>query len=244
MVISADDVKKLGTILGIWAHPDDESWCMGGLMACAAANGQRVVCVTATYGDAGKTANERKWPQSRLGEIRKNELEKAMDVLGVKEHIWLNYPDGSLSHVPRHEGVSQIASVIQQTNPDTIVSFGPDGMTGHSDHRTVYTWTLEAIRQAGSRATFYRAVESTEKYETIGKKCDELFDIYFNIDEPETISKTKMDLLFELPSSILKQKIESLRVQECQTAGMFADPIGFEYISKSTDHEGFMKVSI
>ncbi len=242
MICTADDVNKLGTILGVWAHPDDESWCMGGLMASAASSGQRVVCVTATCGDAGRTADEKKWPQNCLGEIRRAELEKSMKILGVTEHIWLDYQDGELSSVEDKEAANEIAAIIKRIHPDTIISFGPDGITGHDDHRTVYAWTLAAIKQANSSAVFYRAVESTEKYETVGRKCDERFNIYFNIDEPETVPKAEMDLLFELPDQVLQQKVESLRVQECQTAGMFADPIGYQYILKCIEHEGFMKV--
>jgi LmbE family N-acetylglucosaminyl deacetylase len=46
-------ISALGTIMGIWVHPDDEAYLSGGLMALARANGQRVVCVTATRGELG-----------------------------------------------------------------------------------------------------------------------------------------------------------------------------------------------
>lgn len=59
------DIKKLGTILGIWAHPDDESWASAGIMITAAANGQRTACVTATKGEAGET-DEKRWPKKSL----------------------------------------------------------------------------------------------------------------------------------------------------------------------------------
>ena len=242
MNYSADDIKKLGTILGVWAHPDDESWCMGGVMAAAAANGQRVVCITATRGNAGQTADETKWPQSRLGEIRQHELETAMKILGVTEHIWLDYNDGELPEANHETAINQIVAVIRNVNPDTIFSFGLDGITGHNDHKTVSEWTLQACNKAATKATFYRATETTEKYESIGRKCHEAFNIYFNIDEPVTVSADDADLYFELPKDVLRKKIESLRAQECQTAGMFASPLGREYIQQSCACETFMKV--
>lgn len=241
--MTSDDIGKLGTILGVWAHPDDESWCMGGIMACAAANGQRVVCITATFGDAGKTADEARWPQAQLGQIRKKELELAMDVLGVNEHVWLGYKDGKLPDVDTSEAINQIIKVIEDVQPDTIFSFGSDGLTGHDDHRTVYTWTLEALKRTNSSADFYRVIESKENYESIGKRCDEVFNVYFNIDTPVTMPNDQMDLLFMVPADAAKKKIESLRVQECQTAGMFADPLGLEFVAQTTNHEGFMKVT-
>src|SRR5687767_15747549 len=51
MNASASVVAGLGTVLGIWAHPDDEAYLSGGLMAMARDHGSRVVCVTATRGE-------------------------------------------------------------------------------------------------------------------------------------------------------------------------------------------------
>ena len=53
------DIVALGTILSIWAHPDDEAFLAGGIMAMAVDEGSRVVCVTATRGEAGSTDPER-----------------------------------------------------------------------------------------------------------------------------------------------------------------------------------------
>ena len=55
-----------GPILSIWAHPDDETYLAGGLMATARDQGQRVVCVSATAGEHG-TADPVTWPPDRLG---------------------------------------------------------------------------------------------------------------------------------------------------------------------------------
>ncbi len=213
-------------------------------MASAAANGQRVVCVTATRGDAGKTADEAKWPQAHLGQIRERELEKAMKALGVTEHVWLDYNDGQLSQADPGAAVEQIVTIIKKVNPDTIFSFGPDGITGHADHKTMFEWTANARRKTSSNAVFYRVTETKEKYDSIGRKCHEAFNIYFNIDTPVTIPTKDIDLYFELPEGVLEKKIESLRVQECQTAGMFASPLGLEYIQESCACEAFMIVKV
>ena len=64
----------LGSILAIWAHPDDESYCCAGLMAAAVRAGERVVCVTATRGELGSTDLER-WPAGpQLADVRTKEL--------------------------------------------------------------------------------------------------------------------------------------------------------------------------
>jgi len=245
MRYTADDIKQLGTILGIWAHPDDESFSMGGVLAAAARNNQRAACITATHGDAGKTADETKWPQASLGEIRAKELENALHALGVSEHYWLQYKDGELMHADSSQAVREIADIISSVKPDTIFSFCADGITGHDDHRTIHTWAKQAIELSGSTATMYCAVEITERYDSdINRKCDELFNIYFNIDRPRTVAIKDLDIYFELPKDIHDKKVASLRAQESQTAQMFADPLGLEFIESVTKYEGFIKETV
>ena len=92
-------MEALGTVLSVWAHPDDEMYLSGGLMAEAARGGARVVCVTATRGEAGSQDPER-WPPERMGEIREAELMASLEILGVREHHWLDYRDGECASVP------------------------------------------------------------------------------------------------------------------------------------------------
>ena len=74
-------------MLVVWAHPDDETYLVGGLSAALTDAGQRVVCVTASRGEAGGTDPD-------LADIRTAELDTALALLGVTEHHWLDYPDG------------------------------------------------------------------------------------------------------------------------------------------------------
>jgi len=98
-------VPNIGTILSVWAHPDDESYCCAGLMAVAARAGNRVVCVTATRGELGSTDTER-WPNGpTLADVRTKELAACLAEIGVTEHTWLDYPDGGTYH-PDHISVS------------------------------------------------------------------------------------------------------------------------------------------
>jgi LmbE family N-acetylglucosaminyl deacetylase len=93
-------VELTGTMLGVWAHPDDEAFLTGGLMAEAVRNGRRVVLLTATKGELGIQDPDR-WPPEKLPEIREAELKASLAFLGVKEHHWLGYPDGGCPQVPR-----------------------------------------------------------------------------------------------------------------------------------------------
>jgi LmbE family N-acetylglucosaminyl deacetylase len=156
VVRTAADVAGLGTILGVWAHPDDEVYLSAGVMAAATAAGNRVVVVTATRGERG-TDDPRRWPPARLAEVRTRELAASLAVLeggrGRIEHRFLGagtgcYLDGQLARGGSDEGIAELAEIVDDVAPDTILTFGPDGMTGHPDHRAVSAWTDRAVRGA------------------------------------------------------------------------------------------------
>ena len=134
----------LGSILGIWGHPDDEAWLSAGLMMQAVAAGDRVVCVTATKGEAGFPADDPRSVSERMA-IRESELAACLSILGVTEHRWLGYGNGECALVPDEEAVATLAEIIDDVRPDTVLTFGPDGGTGHSDHIAACRWTTQAV---------------------------------------------------------------------------------------------------
>jgi LmbE family N-acetylglucosaminyl deacetylase len=141
------DIRDLGTVLSIWAHPDDEAYLCGGIMAIATAAGSRVVCLTVIPGELGVT-DPMRWPPEQLPAIREAELAACLEILGIKEHRWLGYPDGRCADADGHAAAEQIAEIILQIAPDTILTFPADGQTGHPDHIAVHRWTVEAVRCA------------------------------------------------------------------------------------------------
>ena len=146
--MAVSEIRELGTILSIWAHPDDEAYLCGGIMAMATAAQSRVVCVTATRGELGVTDATR-WPPEQLPAVRGAELAECLRILGVTEHRWLGYPDGGCASVSLDIAAHQIAEIIREIAPDTILTFAPDGQTGHPDHIAVHRWTVEAVRRTG-----------------------------------------------------------------------------------------------
>jgi LmbE family N-acetylglucosaminyl deacetylase len=241
MNYTASDIAKLGTILGIYAHPDDECWTAGGVLAAACANGQKVVCVTATRGDAGKTADEKKWPQSRLGEIRESELDDSLACLGTIEHHWFDYRDGQLNKVPAPEAVQKLTELIKKVQPDTILTFGPDGLTGHPDHQTVCAWAQAAVQATGRQLPILMARETIEKYQSCGKALHAAANVYFAISEPVTVPAAKADVYFALPPDIYQKKIASLQAHKSQMTGLFAHPQGGPALREYAKTEAFVK---
>lgn len=242
MVYGRDDIKQLGSIMGIWAHPDDESWSSAGIMATARENGQDVMVLSATRGDAGKTADEANWPQNQLHRIREEEFKKALEATNVQHGILLDYKDGALPHASATTAVDEIRQHISLFQPDTILTFEEHGITGHGDHRTISQWARQATRASNKRITVYGVVETQEGYEDTGKKADDLFNVYFAIDKPVLYKRNDVDICYELPDDIKAKKRAALLAHASQTSGMFNHPDGENLLEGALQREHFIRL--
>lgn len=212
----ASEPEELGTILSIWAHPDDETYLAGALMAAAADNGQRVVCVSATAGERG-TDDPAAWPPARLGAIRRAESAAAMAVLGVHEHIWLDYPDGALAELDQRVGTDRLATLIDDVRPDTILTFGPDGVTFHPDHITVGRWTTQAWEQTGRSAALLHAAAEADHHTTMAGLFEEL-GIFMTDERPLALTADELEVHLVLDGPALDRKLQALAAMPSQTA--------------------------
>ncbi len=131
------------TLLAILAHPDDETFPMGGTLAKAAAEGKRVHLVTATRGERGISGMS----AAETAVLREAELRRACAELGVQQLTFLDYVDGTLANIPDSVGAARLLALMRQSLPDVIVTFGPDGISGHPDHLAVYRWTTAVFDQ-------------------------------------------------------------------------------------------------
>ncbi len=209
-------IGTLGTILSVWAHPDDETYMCGAIMAAARANGQRVVCVTATRGEAG-SQNLQKWPSEELAKVRTNELETALRILGVNEHHWLDYPDGECCSQDSDNAARRIADIMEAVQPDTIFTFGRDGMTGHPDHQMMCEWVCAAMRLRSDKTAVYHPVIDQRQYEGFYKRADEKLNIFFAIDRPPLKQDHECDIHLLLNGPELRAKREAIRAMPSQT---------------------------
>jgi LmbE family N-acetylglucosaminyl deacetylase len=220
MTASTAAVAELGTILGVWAHPDDEAYLSGGLMALARDNGQRVVCVTATRGERG-TPDPVAWPPDLLAAEREQELRRCLDILGVTEHEWLGYRDGECPAVPAAEAVERLCTVIERVRPDTVLTFGPDGLTGHDDHRAVSAWTDAAFdRSAGPGARLLHATLAGRREPRWGALTESLGIYPPGLPVLTPDERLAVDLV--LDNGTARRKYRALAAQTTQTAGLIA----------------------
>jgi len=143
-----DTRGHVGSILGIWGHLDDEAYLAAGLMMRAVEGGRRVTCVTVTKGECGFPPDDPRSTSERIA-VRESELASCLSLLGVTDHRWLGYGDGQCARVPDEEAAATLAAIITEVRPDTVLTFGPDGGTGHSDHIAACRWTTLAVQLAG-----------------------------------------------------------------------------------------------
>ena len=145
-------------LLVVLAHPDDESFPIGGTLAKYAHEGAEVFLLTATKGEAGIPGKS----GADAAAIREVELRRACAELGVNPPLFLNFLDGELANTPEESGVQRLLEQVRQIQPDVIITFGPDGISGHPDHLAIHRWTTLAFEQlsrqpGGPRRLYYIA---------------------------------------------------------------------------------------
>lgn len=222
------------TLLGVWAHPDDETFMSSGLMLAARERGDRVVVVTATRGEHG-TDDPVRWPADRLGAHRARELDEALALLGVTEHRWLGHVDGGCAQAPAEAATDVVSAIVDEVRPDTIVTFGPDGFTGHPDHRAVAGWAWEAWRAVVPEATLLQAVRPPGFTERFAAVNDE-FGVFMDRPGPEVAP----DLHLRLRGERLERKMAAMRAQESQTRRLL-DGVGPVTFRRWWGEEAFVR---
>ncbi len=204
-----------GTLLGVWAHPDDEAYLSAALMATARRAGERVVVVTATRGELG-TDDPAGWSPDRLARSRERELDESLRVVGVEEHRWLDYADGSLAAADAQPAIATLGRIIAEIEPDTIVTFGPDGMTGHDDHRTISSWVTQAWRLSGGAARLWYATLTPEFHATWGV-LNERVGLWFDGAQPPVTLRRDLAAHIVCSGPSLDVKHRALRAHVSQT---------------------------
>lgn len=212
---TTEDAGALGTVLGVWAHPDDETYLSAGLMVLARRADRRVVCVHATRGEHG-TDDPGRWPPARLARTRDLEVAASMRVLGVDDHRCWGFEDGTLAQLDHGTAVDGVSRLLDEVQPDTIVTFGPDGMTGHPDHRTVSRWVTEAWLRAGGGGRLLYAT-TTDAF------ADEFADLHAKVPifGPGLPLRTPLERLaaaVHLDDELRDVKLAALRAQATQIA--------------------------
>jgi LmbE family N-acetylglucosaminyl deacetylase len=212
-------MDRLGTLLLVWAHPDDDIYTSAGIMAATARAGDRVVDVTATRGEGGSMDEER-WPPESMAEVRTAELLRSLEILGIREHHFLEGPlDVDMQAHLDESGAAQVKTIMAEVDPDTVVTFGPDGMTGHQGHKDVSRWTTDAFAAVAKPGA--RLLYATQTPGWVAEWVPKLER--FNIFLPGTPPETPVDELaihFALPPDLRELKFDAISAHASQVEGL------------------------
>jgi LmbE family N-acetylglucosaminyl deacetylase len=148
------------TILAVLAHPDDESFGLGGTLALYASKGFDTYLICATRGEVGTVDEEHLNGFKDIAELRTGELMRAAKHLGLKDVFFLGYrdsgmpgteenrhPDAQINH-PVEEVAVRVLQYIRELKPDIVLTFDPIGGYKHPDHIHIHKATVLAFEKA------------------------------------------------------------------------------------------------
>lgn len=153
--------KSERVILSVLAHPDDESFGMGGTLALYAEEGVRVYLICATRGEAGEVGPDYLQNYDSIGDLREAELRCAASHLGLAGVYFLDYRDSGMTgsadnqhpqaliQAPLAEVAAKIVSIIREVKPQVVLTFDPIGGYRHPDHIAIHQATRQAFQLAG-----------------------------------------------------------------------------------------------
>ena len=194
-------------VMAIHAHPDDQEFTVGGTLAKWAAAGSEIMTVCVTSGDAGSNKyTPETITREALAPIREQEQRNACRLLGIREVLFLGYPDGMLE--PSISLRRELTRLIRKYRPDAVICGDPtvrfhgDNYMNHPDHRAAADVALDAVfPSAGTKFIFPELLEE-------GLEPHHVRSVFlFGSEKPNTF----IDI-----SSTLDKKLAALREHKSQ----------------------------
>ncbi len=203
-------------VLAVVAHPDDESFGLGALLAAFVERGATVHAVCFTHGEASTLHAV----TGDLWEIRADELAQAAAALGLRSTSLLRYPDGGLSAAEPAELVHDVVGYCRSIRPDGLVVFDPSGVTGHPDHQAATRAALRAAEQLDLPVLGWTlpadvAEQLNSEFATSfsGHQPEEV-DLTVSVDRGAQLAAAAKHVSQALPSSVLWRRLELLGRRE------------------------------
>lgn len=192
-------MQKVGSLVGIFAHPDDEAFGPSGTLAkYAKKKNVYIICVT--------DGNDKTNGTPKLSQLRERELRESAKILGIKKVYFLGFKDGSLSNNLYHKVADRIEVILRRLKPDTLITYEPRGISGHIDHVAVSmisSYLFERLNFV--RRTLYYCILQRQR-KGVGK-----YFIYF----PDGYKKTEVDLEVDVKDTWV-QKLAAMQAHKTQ----------------------------
>lgn len=162
-------------LMAVHAHPDDEASKGAATTARYVAEGHEVMVVTLTGGERGDILNpamDTPGVHERIHEVRREEMARAAEILGV-QHRWLGFvdsglpegdplppvPEGCFALVPLEEATERLVAVIREFRPHVLTTYDEHGGYPHPDHVRCHDVSMAAFDAAGDPDRFPEAGE-------------------------------------------------------------------------------------
>jgi N-acetylglucosamine malate deacetylase 2 len=204
------------SVLAVVAHPDDESFGLGGILATFVANGARVSVLCFTHGEASTLHGV----EGELAVIRSHELLDAATELGISDVFLKSYPDGALNRVDRALLEADVAEVAESVDADGFIVFDPDGVTSHPDHKRATEVAQSVAARRGRDIVAWTIPEAVAQ--TLNDEFDAVFighapseiDMCIPVSRDAQIRAVACHPSQATPGSVLWRRLELLGVNE------------------------------
>lgn len=195
-------MKKERQVLVIFPHPDDEAFGVSGTISMHTSQGTPVTYACLTLGEMGRNLGNPPFAtRESLPKIRKQELLKAAEVMGIQDLRMLGFRDKTIEFEKEEKMISLVLDLINELNPSLIITFYP-GHAVHPDHDATGRAVIKAVEQieVSQRPTVHCLAFSNNHQDEIGEA-----DVIINIQP------------------FANQKIAAMRAHISQTAWMLKD---------------------
>jgi LmbE family N-acetylglucosaminyl deacetylase len=258
-------MAEILTLMAVHAHPDDEASSTGGVLATYSDHGIRTVVVTCTNGEFGDAPGQVKpgedgHDEQAVAQLRLAELRQSCKILGVTHLELLGYQDSGMPdwdykqrpeafcNVPLEVVSGRIESLIEQYEPQVVVSYDPDGMYQHPDHVHAARAAAAAAASAGTVAKFYQTAMRGSTWRKVWEALRELgADIPDRQLTPEEEQKAAADELRITTSvdirPVLERKREALMSHASQIEESWFSKIPPEIAAEAFGFETFVRAA-
>jgi N-acetyl-1-D-myo-inositol-2-amino-2-deoxy-alpha-D-glucopyranoside deacetylase/mycothiol S-conjugate amidase len=231
-------------LLLLHAHPDDEVFSTGGIIARYARAGDRVVVVYGTRGEQGEMHDPDRDPAEatpRLGEIREAEAREALAILGATDVYFLGYRDSGMKdtdanqdpanfmNAPLDEATDRLLAIMREVRPQVVVTYDENGGYGHPDHVMTHKVAVEASNRAQGHPwapqKLYLSARSREAFKAYAEGLKQLdlkipwLDGDFNFDE-YGVPESELTAIIDI-SAVAPLKKRALAVHRTQIPSDF-----------------------
>jgi LmbE family N-acetylglucosaminyl deacetylase len=253
------------TLMAVHAHPDDEASSTGGILALYSDEGIRTVVVTCTNGEFGDAPGQVKpgedgHDEQQVAQIRLAELRQATKILGVSHLELLGYHDSGMPdweykdrpdafcNVPLDEVAGRIAALIEQYQPQVVVSYDDKGFYQHPDHVHAARAAAAAVARTGTVAKYYQTAMRPSSWRKVWEALREMGaevpdreitpEMQQQLAEAEAAITTSVDI-----RPVLERKREALQAHASQIEESWFSKLPPEVGLEAFGHETFVRVS-